>query len=69
VISARIVYRDLRRKTLLFCADEWRGEVGDEAVAEAVQAARAQIAEGSLRGFSDKDELREYLLGHRRRSA
>jgi hypothetical protein len=44
-------------------------EVGDEAVAAAVVAARAQIADGSLRGFSDKDELREYLGGTHRRSA
>ncbi|MDQ6725984.1 MAG: hypothetical protein M3066_07465 [Actinomycetota bacterium] len=49
--------------------DEWRAEVGDEAVAAAVQAARAQIADGSLRGFSDKDELLEYLQGTHRRSA
>ncbi len=49
--------------------DEWRAEVGDEAVAAAVVAARAQIADGSLRGFSDKDELLEYLRGTRRRSA
>jgi len=49
--------------------DEWRAEVGDEAVAAAVQAARAQIADGSLRSFSDKDELIEYLRGTHRRSA
>lgn len=49
--------------------DEWRTEVGDEAVAAAVEAARAQIADGSLRGFSDKDEFLEYLQGARRRSA
>ena len=49
--------------------DEWRAEVGDEAVAAAVQAARAQIADGSLRGFSDKDELADYLQGSHRRSA
>ena len=49
--------------------DEWRGEVGDDAVAAVVQAARAQIAEGSLQGFSDKDELAEYLKGSRSRSA
>ncbi len=49
--------------------DEWRAEVGDEAVAAAVQAARAQIADGSLQGFSDEDELREYLQAPRRRSA
>ena len=48
--------------------DEWRAEVGDDAVAAAVHAARAQIAEGSLRGFSEKDELADYLQGHRRRS-
>ena len=49
--------------------DEWRAEVGDEAVAAAVETARAQIAEGTLRGFSDKDELRDYLQGPHRRSA
>ena len=49
--------------------DEWRTEVGDEAVAVAVEAARAQIADGSLRGFSDKDEFQEYLQGARRGSA
>jgi hypothetical protein len=49
--------------------DEWRAEVGDEAVAAAVDSARAQIADGSLRGFSDKDELMEYLRSTRRRSA
>lgn len=49
--------------------DEWRAEVGDEAVAAAVEAARAQIADGSRRGFSDKDELKDYLQGTRRRSA
>jgi hypothetical protein len=43
--------------------------VGDEAVAVAVEAARAQIADGSLRGFADKKELLEYLQGSRRRSA
>ncbi len=49
--------------------DEWRAEVGDEAVAAAVEAARAQIADGTLRGFSDKEELLEHLQGSRRRSA
>ncbi len=49
--------------------DEWRAEVGDEAVAVAVEAARAQIADGSLRGFSDKDQFQEYLQGARRSSA
>jgi hypothetical protein len=49
--------------------DEWRAEVGDEAVGAAVEAARVQIADGSLRGFSDKEELVEYLQGSRRRSA
>ncbi len=49
--------------------DEWRAQVGDEAVAHAVEAARAQIADGSLRGFSDKDELKDYLQGTDRRSA
>ena len=49
--------------------DEWRAEVGDEAVAAAVKAAEVQIAEGSLRGFSDKDELLTYLEVSRRRSA
>ncbi len=49
--------------------DEWRAEVGDDAVAAAVGTARAQIADGSLRGFSDKDELREYLQRSHRRSA
>ena len=49
--------------------DEWRAEVGDDAVAAAVEAARAQIADASLRGFSDKDELRDYLQRSHRRSA
>jgi len=49
--------------------DAWRAEVGDEAVAAAVVAARAQIADGSLQGFSDKDELLEYLRDTHRRSA
>lgn len=49
--------------------DEWRAEVGDDAVAAAVEAARAQITDGSLRGFSDKDELREYFQRPHHRSA
>ena len=49
--------------------DEWRAEVGDDAVAAAVEAARARIADGSLQGFSDKDGLREYLQRSHRRSA
>jgi hypothetical protein len=49
--------------------DEWRADVGDEAMTAAVEAARAQIAEGSLRGFSDKGELLEYLGSAHRRSA
>jgi hypothetical protein len=49
--------------------DDWRAEVGDDAVAAAVHAARAQIADGSIRGFSDKDELLEHLRGTHRRSA
>ena len=49
--------------------DEWRAEVGDDAVVAAVEAARAQIADGSLRGFSDKDELLDYLQRSHRRSA
>jgi len=57
---------DRRLSTLL---DEWRADVGDEAVAAVVDTARAQIADGSLRGFSDKDELLEYLRGTHRRSA
>ena len=44
-------------------------EVGDDAVAAAVEAARAQFADGSLGGFSDKDELLEYLQRPHRRSA
>ena len=32
-------------------------------MAAAVEAARVQIADGSLRGFSDKEELLEYLQG------
>ncbi len=49
--------------------DEWLAEVGDDGVAAAVDAARAQITDGSLRGLSDKDELLEYLQGSHRRSA
>ncbi len=49
--------------------DAWRAEVGDDAVAAAVEAARAQIADGSLRGFSDKAELLDYLQRSHRRSA
>lgn len=49
--------------------DEWRAEVGDEAVAQVVEAARAQIADGTLRGFTDQDELLAYIQGPRRRSA
>lgn len=49
--------------------DEWRAAVGDEAVVAAVETARAQIADGSLQGFSDKEELLEYLQGSRPRSA
>ena len=49
--------------------DEWRAEVGDEEVAAAVRVARAQIADGSLRGFSDKGEFLDYIQGPRRRSA
>jgi hypothetical protein len=49
--------------------DEWRSEVGDDAVAAAVEAARAQIADGSLQGFTDKHELLAYLQGSHRRTA
>lgn len=49
--------------------DEWLAEVGYDGVAAAVDSARAQITDGSLRGFSDKDELLEYLQGSHRRSA
>lgn len=49
--------------------DEWRAEVGDEAVAAAVEAARAKITDGSLPGFSDEREFLEYLRDSRRRSA
>ncbi len=49
--------------------DEWRAEVGDEAIAAAVHAAAGQIAEGRLPGFSDKHEFLEYLRESRRRSA
>ncbi len=49
--------------------DEWRAQIGDEAIAAMVEEARAQIADGSLPGFSDKGELLEYLQGSRRRSA
>ena len=49
--------------------DEWGAEVGDDVVAAAVEAARTQIADGSLRGYSDKDELREYLQRPHRRPA
>jgi len=49
--------------------DEWRVEVGDDAVTAAVETARAQIADGALQGFSDKDELLGYLQGSHRRSA
>ena len=49
--------------------DEWRAEVGDDAVAAAVEAARAQIADGSLSGFSDNDELADDLQRPHRRSA
>lgn len=49
--------------------DEWRAQVGDEAVAEAVEAARTKIADGSLPSFSDREEFLEYLRGSRRPSA
>ena len=49
--------------------DAWPEEVGDEAVASAVQAARDDIAAGRLPGFSDKGQFLEYLRGTHRRPA
>lgn len=49
--------------------DEWRAEVGDDAVAAAVCAAACQIADGALPGFTDKHEFLDCLRGPRRRSA
>jgi hypothetical protein len=49
--------------------DAWREEIGDEAIAAAVQAAREEIAAGQLPGFSDKRQLLEYLRGTHRQSA
>jgi hypothetical protein len=49
--------------------DQWLAEVGEDGVVAAVEAARRGIAEGRLPGFSDKDELEEYLRRPHRRTA
>jgi hypothetical protein len=49
--------------------DHWLLEVGEAGVVAAVEAARLGIAEGRLPGFSDRDELDEYLRRPRRRTA
>ena len=49
--------------------DQWRGEVGDEAIRTVVDVARERIADGSLPGFSDPRAFLQYLREPRRRSA
>lgn len=49
--------------------DQWRAEVGDEAIRTVVDVARGRIADGSLPGFSDPRAFVEYLREPRRRSA
>ncbi len=49
--------------------DQWRAEVGDEAIRAVVDAARERIADGSLPGFSDARAFLRYLREPRRRSA
>lgn len=49
--------------------EEWRQQLGDEAIAGLVEDARRKIANGSLRGFSVKGEFFDHLRGPRRRSA
>ncbi len=49
--------------------DSWRAEVGDQAIADAVDQARRQIADGTLPGFTKKDQLLQYLQSRPRRSA
>ncbi|MBW3558138.1 MAG: hypothetical protein KY454_14475 [Actinobacteria bacterium] len=49
--------------------DQWRAEVGDEAIRTVVDVARERIADGSLPGFSDPRAFLQYLREPRRRSA
>ena len=49
--------------------DQWLAEAGDEGIIAAVEAALLGIAEGRLLGFSNKDELDEYLQRPRLRTA
>lgn len=49
--------------------DQWRAEVGDEAIAAIVAEEQAKIAAGTLPALSDLGALREHLGRQRRRSA
>ncbi len=49
--------------------DEWRAEIGDEAVAAIVDAEREKIADGALTGFRDKHRFLEHLRKRHPRSA
>lgn len=50
--------------------DEWIAEIGEEGVAAVIEEARRQIEDGSVPGFTDKDQFLAYIQrGHRRRSA
>ncbi|HSH61571.1 MAG TPA: hypothetical protein VK988_18375 [Acidimicrobiales bacterium] len=54
--------------------EEWRQQLGDEAIAGLVEDVGRKITNGSLRGFSDKGpsdkgESLDHLRGPRRRSA
>jgi len=48
--------------------DEWRAEVGDDAIAALVQDARDDIADGSLSGFSDRRSFLDHLASVHPRS-
>ncbi|MDP8930533.1 MAG: hypothetical protein M3O70_18675 [Actinomycetota bacterium] len=49
--------------------DQWRAEVGDEAIRAVVDVAREQIASGSLPGFWDPRAFLRFLREPPRRSA
>ncbi|HEV2811305.1 MAG TPA: hypothetical protein VGV93_13025 [Acidimicrobiales bacterium] len=49
--------------------DQWRAEVGDEAIRTVVDVARERIADDSLPGFSDPRAFLQYLREPLRRSA
>jgi len=50
--------------------DQWvEDQGGPEAVLTMIEDVRRQAADGSLRGFTDKDEFLAHLASGRRRSA